>query len=158
MGNSDPSGWVGARDGLTIFCKIPTIALCARWAGQSVWWHLGQCRSYRFPSSNAYQYRPNSLQWRLPSGFRICTTSQIAGNSVGCSTVCSGKHKRKARISQSFVVHWSRSFQAWGDNHLGGNPVLLAICAVKAAAELASSRTECVFFWCAEQNISKTLD
>ena len=23
VGNSDPSGWVGARDGLTIFCKIP---------------------------------------------------------------------------------------------------------------------------------------
>ena len=23
VGNSNPSGWVGARDGLTIFCKIP---------------------------------------------------------------------------------------------------------------------------------------
>ena len=23
MGNSNPSGWIGARDGLTIFCKIP---------------------------------------------------------------------------------------------------------------------------------------
>ena len=24
VGNSNPSGWVGARDGLTIFCKIPS--------------------------------------------------------------------------------------------------------------------------------------
>ena len=29
VGNSDPSGWVGASDGLTIFCKIPNTSKCA---------------------------------------------------------------------------------------------------------------------------------
>ena len=30
VGNSDPSGWVGARDGLTVFCKIPSDVITGR--------------------------------------------------------------------------------------------------------------------------------
>ena len=56
VGNSDPSGWVGARDGLTIFCKIPTLRAASQpimnlQQGSSILFsyciqEIGTCNSY----------------------------------------------------------------------------------------------------------------
>ena len=116
VGNSNPSGWVGARDGLTIFCKIPISRACGDRGGASLsgpgthcpWVHKS-VQPKKQPT-NSYKLWKLSLDSETPF-ITMSLTSMVLNKSTSRMTKMEVQSSRVGMWvleRTSSLIHWGR--------------------------------------------------